>query len=247
MCGKNWLGVVIVVGTLLVGPPVRVGGQATTRSAPAGEALALDFSDPTKAFESYLKAQKKFDFKALKECVWIGPPEQAARVDIFLTYNLWQNYLERAAVAKYGVEQGMTVLGHLRTYEQQIDVDLKRLPLANVDPEPGNADRATLFLKPEKNPIPDYKTEDTFYFRRVGGLWKLDYVRTYDLANAERAEELKNQEILYPRIAKAFKKLSEEVKANKYRKAEDVKGAVAQAWDNALAPEGPPATNKTPP
>ena len=216
--------------------PATKAVSAKTSKTPSVSALPVDFSSPDKTFETYLKAMQGFHFATLKECVVVTLPEKARLVESHLTFLLWQNYLEREAIRKFGAEEGLTVLSHSRSYEQQIAIDLKRLPLSNVDVDPGDKTIAILYLKPERNPPVDLKPDEVFHFKKVGSAWKLDYIKTrrLDDPDPDRQEALKLNESLYPKMALAMKTLTEQVKRGDFKTAADVKLALDKAWETAI-------------
>lgn len=208
---------------------------------PPATAPAPDLSEPRKALAAYLDASRNINFKALQACILVTDHAQANAVNIDLTYNLWLNYFERACVAKFGPEEGLKVVGRLRCNEDQMALDVKRAAAANLDLDPADpTKKATLYLRPERNPIPGWRPKETYYLARDGKDWKIDYLKTYGFDNAENEENRKISLGVYPKLSLAYQKLCQRVKNGDFKSADEAKMAFDKAIEDSYTPTTQP-------
>ena len=212
---------------------------ATTQARPAME---LDQTDPQTGLASYLKARKGMDYAAIQKCIVCTDSTKKAFVDVLINYNMWSFYLERTAIAKFGPANGLTVLGHLRSVDTQITMDLKRVLEANITYS-GNRDSADIYLRVERDRPEGLQASDQLNFLdhyvmiKQGSDWKVDYIKTYQCDDPEKEDTYKYQTEAYPKISKAMKEISAQIKDGTISNADSAKSILEAKQDNAT-PDG---------
>ncbi len=204
---------------------------ATTASRPKVE---IDLKDPQAALKTYFLAQQTLDSATIKKVIVISDTTKAGLADVTITYYLWSHYLERQAIAKFGEAEGMTVLSHLRSLDEQLTMDLKRVVLGNVDYSTDRT-KATIYLRVERNRPEGLQTDqytflDSYHLVKDGSVWKVDYLKTYGLVDPEKEQQYQFNMGIFPKMVVVLKELSTDVRAGKYREASQVKNTLDTKW-----------------
>lgn len=225
-------------------PCLLFTASAFAQTAPPAPAL----DTPEKALEAHFRAFRTANYDTLKKTV-LAEGKWAHVVDIDLKFRLWQGFLENAAITRFGKEEGLKVLGNIRPIYEQLDIDIKRAGNPNVDIDKDDPTRATVYLKPEKNPVEGVDAKETYAMKKVGSDWKVDYARTYGWNVPEMTDTLKTYQLAYPAVARAMAKMAANLKTGDYPTADALKAAYDAAWDSIETPPGPadPSAPKDPP
>jgi hypothetical protein len=224
------------------------GTKAATTTRPKVE---VDLKDPQAALKTYLLAQQAMDAKIIKDMTAVTTAAKKPLVDIYINYNLWVLYLERQANLKFGPAEGLKVFSHVRTLDDQLALDLKRVREPSVDYSV-NRDTATVYLRVERNRPDGLKTDrfaylDAYYFIKQGDQWKLDYLKTYECNDADKETQYAFEAGVFPKMITAMKQLAEDVKAGKFRDAEVLHSTLDTKWKEAYGEDKgdeKPATDK---
>lgn len=229
------------------GGAVKAGGAgAATGTRPKVE---VDLKDPQAALKTYLLAQQAMDYKTIKDMTAVSDAAKKPLVDIYINYNLWTLYLERQASVKFGPGEGLKVFSHVRSLDDQLVLDLKRVREPSVD-YGVNRETATVYLRVERNRPEELKIDrfsylDAYHFIKQADGWKLDYLKTYECNDAEKESQYQFEAGVFPKMIKAMKALAEEIKSGKFRDAEMVHSAMDTKWKEAYGedkvPEDKPA------
>jgi hypothetical protein len=210
---------------------------ATTPGAATATATrkAVDRSTPRAALAAYLAAQHATDAATLDDLLVVTDPGKQQYVQIVTNWMLWSRYLERAAVQKFGHDEGMSVFGNLRTAEDQFAIDQKRLPQATVEYAPDRRS-ATLFLKVEPNRPAGLQTDrfsflDRYMLLETPDGWRVDFLKTYDCADPEKDELYRFEARVFPLLATAMKDLADKLAAGDFSSAAQLKAALDARTD----------------
>ena len=224
----------IFIACNLIASPLHA--QATKPAAPA------PLTDPAaNALQNYLVAQKAGDQAALKKSLEVTKADKKEYVDAVLSFQLWSRYFERRAIEKFGKEAGLAIQGHTRSYDDQYTLDLKRMRDANVQYDVERAS-ATIYLRVELN-RPENLQVDRFEFLDVyhmiktadaggGGGWKLDFLKTYKCLDPEQEEVYQSEAAAFPRMARVCSELSEQLKKDQIKNADDLKTIYEEKWSH---------------
>jgi len=212
---------------------VSAYGQATKPAAPEVAALA----DPAaNALQSYLVAQRAGDLPAIRKIIHLSAADKKEYSEAVLSFQLWSRYFERKAIEKFGKEQGLSIQGHARSYDDQHTLDMKRVRDANVQ---YNADRsaATIYLRvelnrPENLQIDRFEFLDVYQAIKVGEVWKLDFLKTYKCVDPEQEDTYKSELAAFPRMAKVCSDLSDQIKHGTIKTADELKGIFDDKWSH---------------
>jgi hypothetical protein len=209
-------------------PDARATGAApaaATRSATTRK--AVDRSNPRAVLAAYIDAQRSVNAAEVKELIAVTDSVKQPYVDLVLNWMLWSHYLERAAVRKFGVDEGRTVLGNQRTAEEHFDLDARRLKDATVEYSPDRT-TATLFMKVEPDRPAGLQTDrfsflDRYVLIKAADGWRIDFLQTYDCADPQKEPLYHFEAGVYPLIATAMKELSEKLAAGEITSAAELK------------------------
>ena len=211
---------------------VAVAGAQT--SAPAPAAVPINLADPQAALGTYFLAQKANDLTALNKSTMVSAPEKKNYVDFIVSYQMWARYLERQAIAKFGKEDGLKVQGHLRSLDDQTDLDIKRARDANVE---YNTEKTTakLFLRIERGRPDNLQTDrfqfiDVYYLAKTAAGWQVDFLKTYKCLDPDQEETYRSEMGAFPRMTRNIKKLAEDLKAGRFKTVDDLKNTLEAAW-----------------
>jgi hypothetical protein len=213
---------------------------ASALAAPPKPKIELVLDTPENALKTYVNAWKATDFAGIMACIKVTDADKnkAEIVSRYVTYMMWTDALERACAAKFGEDDAMKALGHVRTLAKQYDIDLKRVISANVEYEKDNRGKAKIFLRVEKD-RPEGLRVDELFFRddyvmvREGTEWKVDFLKTYKLDAPDKDSQdavLYYATKAYPALTTRMKQLTEDVKAGKIKLADDVDQAIKNEW-----------------
>ena len=250
MMNRTYLAAAVLVCGLGVATSLSQGQAVTaTTAASTAPKVEVDLKTPEAALATYFRAQQAMDATTIKNITAVTDATKAKFVTVLINYILWNVYLERTAVAKYGAAEGVKVLGHDRSLDDQLKLDLRRVLEPTIDYN-ANHDQAKVFLRVERNRPDGLQTDrftylDEYAFIKQGADWKLDYLKTYKCEDAEQSQlELG----VFPPMTKVMKDLAEDIKAGKIRDA-DVAHNIYQAKLNALngddkVPDDKPAEKK---
>jgi len=241
---KSWTCMAVVLTAALAAifsaaDAVDPGAAASQPSA--GVFVEIDLSTPQAAVETFLRSWQSGSKASenLKRCIVLAGAK-AKVVENDMNHRLWRNYVERAAIAKYGAADGIKVLGNARGCDEQIEIDVKRAKFANADQDPIEKGLTRVYLKPEKESVwgtdpGEFGPRGTYVLRQVGKEWKIDYVMTYELDSQARTEGNRDalDAALYPRINKTLQAVAEGIKKGEYPTADDAKAVVESAWEKA--------------
>ena len=238
----------VAVGGAAMWPIGARGEPAATATAPAVKGKTeLKFETTEDAMRSYIEAWKNMEYASIMASVHISDPGKKKVVEVYTNYYMWRLALERACIAKFGEEEGMAALGHVRSLDKQFDVDLQRLLQSpNIDFDLKDRNSAHLFLRREKNrpegldATDDLNYRDDYWLVKSGGAWKVDFLKTYNLndADPDRANIVRfNVDSAFGKIAKKLKELCEQVKKGEIKTAEEVKDKVTNEWTKIDVPE----------
>jgi len=201
--------------------------------------VEVNLKDPQAALQTYLQAQKAMDFKTIQAMTAVTTASKKQLVETYIKYNLWCVYLERQANLKFGPGEGIKVLAHVRSLDDQLALDLKRVREANIDYSV-DRDKATLYLRVERNRpegvdnlIDRFVYLDKYVFIKEGADWKLDYLKTYRCDEPDKEQQYQFEGGVFPKMVKAMKEMSEDIKAGKYRDADAAHYALESKWKEA--------------
>lgn len=197
-----------------------------TTSAPATR-KAVDRSTPRAALAAYIDAQRAVNAAAVNDLVTITDVQKQPYVDLVLNWMLWSHYLERAAVRKFGPDEGRTVLGNQRTAEEHFTLDAQRLKDATVEYSPDRT-TATVFLKVEPHRPEGLQTDrfsflDRYVLLKTRDGWRIDFLNTYDCADPQKESLYRFEAGVFPRVATAMKELSDQLAAGEITSAAQLK------------------------
>jgi hypothetical protein len=188
------------------------------------------------ALQNYFVAQKVGDQAVLKKTIEVTNPQKNEYADAVLSFQLWSRYFERKAVDKFGKEAGMGIQGHARTYDDQYAVDMKRIRDANVQ---YSVDRnsATVYLRvelnrPENLQVDRFEFLDVYQMIKAADGWKVDFLKTYKCLDPEQEEVYQSEAAAFPRMARVCSELSEQLKKDQIRNADDLKNIFEEKWSH---------------
>ena len=192
---------------------------------------------PENGLKSYLSAWQNADYVGILACIKVTDDTKKDIVERYVNFLMWNDALERACVDKFGEDEALKVLGHVRTFAKQFDLDLKkRLLNASVEFDQNNRSLARVFLRVEKD-RPDGLKLDELSFRddyqliKDAGKWKIDFLKTCKLDDPEHEEDVKYYAFkAYPILSTRLKELTAEVKSGKLKTADDVKTEIENVW-----------------
>jgi hypothetical protein len=203
-------------------------------SARAAEKVTINLADPQTTLNTYFEAQKANDLATLSRIIYISRPEKKNYVDNLLTYQLWARYLERQAIARFGKEDGIRVEGHLRSLDDQSDLDIKRAREAGIE---YNSDKNTAraFLRvergrPENLQIDRFTFLDEYHLVKTKAGWQIDFLKTFKCLDPDQEENYKLEATAYPRMSVNVTKLTKQLKAGDFKTADDLKNALEAMW-----------------
>lgn len=233
-----------------LGVVLAIAGAASAAEPPKPR-MELVLDTPHNALKTYMTGWKTVDFGAIMRSLKITDPKMAAVVDRYVNYMMWRDALERACVAKFGEDQGMKVLSHVRTLMKQYELDItKRIAVANSEADSTNKDRVRLFLRVEKDRpaglegVDNLAFLDEYWMIKDGAEWKVDFLRTYKLDDPAEADNVKYYASqLYPVMSRKMKELTEKVKAGKLTSADEAKAELDLAEKSVPTGEEDPAAS----
>ncbi|MCL2640075.1 MAG: hypothetical protein FWD53_04450 [Phycisphaerales bacterium] len=231
---KRRFSIVLTVAAILLGTGLAIAQtKAVLKEKP--EKLA----DPAaNALQDYLYAQYANDkdtAATLKRLTAVTDSAKERYVSALTNYLLWMRYLERRAIEKWGKEDGMRILGHVRTFDDQYVIDSRRVREANVQYN-STKTTATIHLRIEMNRPENLQMGDSFNFLdsyemiKVGGEWKLDFLKTYKKLEADDDEDLRSEMMAIPRMTKVIRELCEQMKASQIKTADEMKNILEDKW-----------------
>jgi hypothetical protein len=221
----------VIVGSL--GSLGSMSAHAQT-SRPAASTVAIDLTDPQKALASFFAAQKANDRDAINKTVTSTVPDRKQYVEDCITYQMWARYLEHLAIAKFGKEPAIAVQGHVRSLDDQTDLDLKRVKEAGIEYNSDHTD-ATVHLRverdrPDELKIDDFQFLDTYYLVKTPAGWQVDYLKTCNRLDPDSDASYKAELGAFPRMARNLKQLCDQLKAGKFATADDLKNRLDTLW-----------------
>jgi hypothetical protein len=217
--------------------PLALAGILTAQpkaAQPEKPRVTINLADPQAALNTYFEAQKANDLKALLAVMHISKPDMERYVTNVVTYQMWKRYLERQAITKFGKEDGMRVFAHVRSLDDQTDLDIKRAKEAGVEYDSAKT-TARLFLRVERG-RPDNLQSDRFAFLDAYNLvktkdgWKIDFLKTFKSEDPEQNELYMSENTAFPRMSVNVRKLSEQLKEGRYKTADDLKNKLDSLW-----------------
>ena len=222
----------LAYSTLML-PSVSAESATTKPAAPEVASLA----DPAaNALQSYLVAQRAGDLAAIRKIIHLSAADKKEYSEAVMNFQLWTRYFERKAIEKFGKEQGLSIQGHARSFDDQCTLDLKRVRDANVQ---YNAERsaATIYLRvelnrPENLQLDRFEFLDVYQVIKIGETWKLDFLKTYKCLDPEQEDTYKSELAAFPRMAKVCSDLSDQIKRGTVKTAEDLKNAYDDKWSH---------------
>ncbi len=217
-----------MLGMLLLVGGRGVWGQtlpapASTSSQPASAPAtrkAVDRSTPRAAMEAYFQAWRAISVADVNDATVVSDPKMRQYADIVLNWMAWTRYLERAAVKKFGRDAALGITGRLRTADEQLDLDQKRLPAASIDYAPDHAS-ATLFLRvepgrPDGLQVDRFSFLDRYFLVHSPDGWRVDFLKTYDCQDPDKDALYRFEARMYPLLATALKELSDKLAAGDF-------------------------------
>ena len=179
-----------IAGAALADPatkPAAATKAAVAKAEPAKPRTEINLETPEKALKSYVMCWQNSDYAGIMACMKITDASRGHIVASYVSYMMWCDYLERSAAKKWGDDEAMTILSHVRTLEKQYDLDIKkRIINANVDYDQTDKSKAHIFLRQEAGRPNNIATDnlffrDDYYVLKEGGSWKVDFLRTHSL------------------------------------------------------------------
>lgn len=226
----------IVLGCVVM-CAAAVGADTKPKAPETKPKTEIVLDTPENALRTYITAWQNTDYAGIIASVKITDEKKKPVVESYVTYMMWSDALERACVAKFGEDEGMKALGHVRTFVKQYELDLNtRLRRANVEYADHDRGTARIFLREERDrpkglQVDKLSFRDDYSVVKDGSQWKIDFLKTYELSDPEREDEINyNAYQAYPPITKHLKELTEQVKAGKMKLADDVKTAIENMW-----------------
>ncbi|HVX86408.1 MAG TPA: hypothetical protein VH253_16615 [Phycisphaerae bacterium] len=227
--------------TILAAGPASRRAAATAPATAAAAATAAatrpapDRSTPTAALAAYFDAQRRLNADDLQSLITVTDPDKLQYVQIVLNWMLWTHAFERAAIAKFG-PAGLKVLGYLRSQDDQLALDARRL--AHADTEfSDDRSQATVFLPVEPDRPTGLQADrffflDTYTLRHTADGWRVDFLKTYDCADPAKESLYRFEAGAFPRLATAMKDLTDQLSATpqKFTSA----AMLQAAWDQHL-------------
>jgi len=225
---------------LTVAVVLSCGGLAIAQTKAILKDKPEKLADPAaNALQDYLYAQYANDKETaatLKRLTAVTAPAKERYVSSLTNYLLWTRYLERRAIEKWGKEDGMRILGHVRSFDDQYVIDSRRVREANVQYNSSKT-TATIHLRIEMNRPENLQMGDTFNFLdsyemiKVGGEWKLDFIKTYKRLEADDEEDLRAEMLAIPRMTKVLSELCDQLKKGQIKTADEMKNILEDKWN----------------
>ncbi|MCL2646785.1 MAG: hypothetical protein FWD61_07235 [Phycisphaerales bacterium] len=225
-------------GVMAVAVMVVGGGVVMGQTKPAMQEKPEKLSDPAAdALQSYLYAQYTNDQASIKKLIEVTASKKSY-ADTLTSYWLWARYLERRAIEKWGKEDGMRVQGHVRAFDEQYAIDARRIRNAIVQYNAAKTAASVNFgielNRPEGLQMGDtFNFLDTYEMVKVGGEWKLDFLKTYKRQGTDENEENDKAEMMaYPRMTKVLVDLCDQLKKGQLKTADDMKNIFDEKWSH---------------
>jgi hypothetical protein len=203
-------------------------------SASAADKVTVNLADPQATLNTFFEAQKANDLPTLSKLFYVSNPDKKNYANNILTFQLWSRYLERQAIARFGKEEGIRAQGHLRSLDDQSDLDIKRARDAGIE---YNAEKNAVhaFLRVERGRPENLQTDrftflDEYYLVKTTDGWQIDFLKTYKCLDPEQEETYKAETAAYARMSLNLTRLSKEVKAGQFKTADDLKNVLDQMW-----------------
>jgi len=232
-----------ITGAALAAVPSSGSAPATATAASA----AADYSSPTAAAKTYLRALNVGDSKAVHDAM-VVPTGHEAEVDAFVSLTIAQHWLQDAAVTKFKNDGDKVFLGDPKT---RVSLAAQIKTLEEQKPEI-SGDAATISMPP----VESEKEAQKVTLKKTADGWKLDAMVLYSLDSDKTALRA----ALAKKLATVTEVTTKEITSGKFSSATEAyqeywlrmkeasQGSAATARATApatpAAPAGAPATKQ---
>jgi hypothetical protein len=228
----------VVSAALAADPATKpIAAKTAAKAEPLKPKTELILDTPEKALKSYTTCWQNSDYAGIIACIKITDANKTKVVEGYISYMMWSDYLERTASKKWGDDDAMKILSHVRTIEKQYELDIKkRIINANVDYDQADRSKARVFLRIETGRPDNLATDklffrDDYYMLKDNGGWKVDFLRTHELDGNDKDQEINYYaNNAFPALVRKMKELSAGIKDGKVASADEAREAMAAAW-----------------
>jgi hypothetical protein len=227
----------LFVVAVLLGAALWPGADSVPATGPGTK---MDLSTAKGAVQSYFRARQDLDYKSVMAVLTVTEEGRKPWVPIALNFLLWRQKVERDAIKAFGGQEGLKVIGRVRTMDEQLALDLKRLETAAVEQKSGDGGSMTakVILTPEKGAPEGLQSDrfeylDEYFVVKTEDGWKLDFLKTAESAGVDKETQVRFEAGVFPAMSAEFKKVSEGIGNGQYKTAAEAKAAVDAAWERA--------------
>ena len=225
------MAVLIVVGAGVSMGQTKAVTKAVLQAKPA------KLPDPVAdALQGYLYAQYTYDHDELQKYIEVTVAGRKRYADALTGYLLWSRCLERRAIEKWGKEEGMRVLSHVRSFDDQYVIDSRRVRdakiLYNNDKTAASVHFSIEINRPDNLQVGDaFNFLDSYEMIKVGDTWKLDFLKTYTRVAEEEDDDFKAEMTAFVRMATVISNLCGQLKKDQLKTADAVKQVLDEKWE----------------